>query len=129
MVTILNAEDIEINREVLYLLLGNTGIHLISAENGRIALDLFIKKPEMFDIVLTDINMPKMDGYKLAREIRSKQGWGKDIPIIALTAHSAEKDIEKCFAAGMNDHIKKPINLPELKSKLKKHLPSHMVVL
>jgi CheY-like chemotaxis protein/HPt (histidine-containing phosphotransfer) domain-containing protein len=94
-----------------------------SAENGVEALDKW--KSGRFGIVITDCNMPEMDGYELARSIRrleSAKG-GKRIPIIACTANALEGEAETCFAAGMDDYIAKPIELKKLLIKLDQWLP------
>ena len=122
MPTILIVEDTEINREILRFLLENTGFNTIFAKNGRTAVEIFSAEPEKFDIILTDLSMPEMNGYEEARAIRSMGGKGSEIPIIAVTANKTEKDIEKCLAAGMNDHIRKPVDAEELMTKLMKYL-------
>jgi CheY-like chemotaxis protein len=69
--------------------------------------------------------MPEMDGYEATRRIGALGGRGTDIPIIAMTANVFREDIEKCLAAGMNDHLGKPVELAELIKKLQKYLPVH----
>ena len=116
------AEDIEINREILNMALEETEVDLDFVCDGKAALDIFSKKPLKYDLILTDVNMPKMDGLAEARKIRALGDMGRKIPIIAMTANSSEEDIEKCLAAGMNDHIRKPLNFPELITKMQKHM-------
>jgi CheY-like chemotaxis protein len=118
---ILAAEDVEINREILGKMLEETGISIDFAENGKIALKTIDENPEKYELFLTDIHMPEMDGYETARRIRGLDR-GEKIPIIAMTANVFREDIEKCLSAGMNDHIGKPVEIEELIRKLKKYL-------
>jgi len=121
--TILIAEDIDINREIMSAVLAETGISIDYAENGRVAVTMFEKSHEKYDLILMDINMPDIDGYEATRQIRAfdlkKAG---DIPIIAMTANVFKEDIEKCINAGMNAHTGKPIDADELFKKLSQHL-------
>jgi PAS domain S-box-containing protein len=120
---ILLAEDIEINQEIVLALLEHTGIAIDTAENGKQAVALFQESPAKYRLILMDIHMPEMDGYEAARLIRTAQSESaKTIPIIAMTANVFKEDIEKCLAAGMNDHLGKPIDMEELLKKLKRYL-------
>lgn len=119
--TIIVADDILINRKIIGILLKETGISIDYAEDGYAVLNLFISNPEKYDLILTDINMPEMDGYETVKLIR-ESSHGKDIPIITMTANHLTKDIDKCLAAGMNDHVSKPVEIDELVAKLKKYL-------
>lgn len=116
-IEILFAEDIEINREIFSTLLENTGIRIVTAINGKEAVDLFAKNPNRFNLIITDVQMPVMDGYEATRKIREMPE-GKNIPIIAMTANVFREDIEKCLDSGMNDHLKKPINVDEVIEKI-----------
>jgi CheY-like chemotaxis protein/HPt (histidine-containing phosphotransfer) domain-containing protein len=87
------------------------------ADNGVLALEAVQKKA--YDAVLMDINMPEMDGYTAGREIRVLPGF-KHLPIIAMTANAMTGDREKALAAGMNDHVAKPIDVKHLLNVLKK---------
>ncbi|MDR2758920.1 MAG: response regulator [Spirochaetaceae bacterium] len=121
--TLLLAEDVEINREIALALLEDTGITIDCAENGIEALSMFKEAPAKYQLILMDIHMPEMDGFEATRQIRALEvKEAKTIPIMAMTANVFREDIEKCFAAGMNDHLGKPIDTDELLSKLKKHL-------
>ncbi|MDR1180163.1 MAG: response regulator [Spirochaetales bacterium] len=121
---VLLAEDIDINREIVIALLEPTGIGIDCAENGAIAADMFGKAPDSYDIVFMDIHMPEMDGYEATRRIRALDNpHAKAIPIIAMTANVFKQDVEKCIAAGMNDHIGKPLDFSEVLIKLRKYLP------
>jgi two-component system sensor histidine kinase/response regulator len=113
---ILLAEDSTINQQVAMELLQNEGFIVTVANNGEEVLEILNKnsfKP-FFNIILMDIQMPKMDGYLTTKNIRALQTAVADIPIIALTAHAMSGEKEKCLAAGMNDFVSKPINPREL---------------
>jgi len=120
---VLLVDDHPTNRALLARQVRALGYAAESAENGLEALDRW--KSGRFGIVITDCNMPEMDGYELARSIRrleSAQG-GKHIPIIACTANALQGEAETCFAAGMDDYIAKPVELTELLKKLNQWLP------
>ena len=108
---ILLVEDNEINQELAVELLANGGIIADLANNGQEALHKL--NINTYDGVLMDIQMPVMDGYTAALEIR-KQTKFKDLPIIAMTANAMAGDREKVIEAGMNDHIVKPINVRDM---------------
>ena len=119
---ILLAEDNELNREIAAFLLKDEGISVTEAEDGRQVLECFLKMPDgYYDAVLMDIMMPVMDGYQTAIAIR---GSGKKdaemIPIIAMTANAFAEDKRKTMEAGMNAHLSKPLNVPELMDTIRK---------
>ena len=119
---ILLAEDNELNREIASFLLKDEGISVTEAEDGQQAVECFLKMPEgYYDAVLMDIMMPVMDGYQAARAIR---GSGKKdaemIPIIAMTANAFAEDKRKTMEAGMDAHLSKPLNVPELMETIRK---------
>jgi len=121
--TILIAEDIDINREIISSILEDTDIDIEFAENGCLAVSMFEEDPEKYDLILMDINMPEMDGYEATRLIRGLDlHWAKEIPIIAMTANVFKEDVEKCLAAGMDDHTGKPIDVIDIFEKLDKYL-------
>jgi PAS domain S-box-containing protein len=121
--TILLAEDVEINREIVMSLLEDTGISIDCAVNGAEAVRLFTENPSKYSVIFMDIHMPEMDGYEATRRIRaSSAAEAKTIPIIAMTANVFKEDIDRCLAAGMNDHLGKPVDLEKLMTQLKKHL-------
>jgi PAS domain S-box-containing protein len=121
--TILLVEDIEINREIVADLLSETQITMDTAENGVIAFNMFQKNPRRYDMVFMDIHMPEQDGYETTRKIRDLDNpYAKQIPIVAMTANVFKEDIEKCIAAGMNDHVGKPLDFNEVLEKLFKYL-------
>ncbi|MDR0929777.1 MAG: response regulator [Oscillospiraceae bacterium] len=112
-------EDIMINREIVIAMLETTGLIIEEAENGKIAVDLFTKDPERYDLIFMDLHMPEMDGYTATREIRALgHTRAEEIPIIAMTANAFSEDIERCLEAGMNDHIAKPVNFDDLIDKI-----------
>jgi len=120
---VLIAEDVEINREIMSAILEITGIDIDYAENGIIALSLFQKNPEKYDLILMDINMPELDGYEATRKIRDLDfAKAQDIPIIAMTANVFKEDFDRCLAAGMNNHTGKPIDLDDLLEKMNRYL-------
>jgi signal transduction histidine kinase len=121
--TILLAEDVEINREIVLALLEPTGLTIDCAENGAIALQMFKDNPEKYNMIFMDIHMPEMDGYEATRRIRALQiPQAKTIPIVAMTANVFRQDIERCLASGMNDHIGKPLDFNEVLKKLQQYL-------
>lgn len=103
---VLVMEDHLINRQVVKEILEQGKIKVTTAENGKEGLELLQSK-KSFDIILMDLQMPEVDGYEATRKIRETD---LKTPIIAMTAHAFSEDREKCIAAGMNDHIAKPIN-------------------
>ncbi len=117
---ILLVEDNEINRELALELLTNLELHVDIAENGQQGLERATY--ETFDLVFMDIQMPVMDGLTATRLIR-KQAHLQNLPIIAMTAHAMAGDREKSLAAGMNDHITKPIDSQKLIEALVRWLP------
>jgi signal transduction histidine kinase/DNA-binding response OmpR family regulator len=120
---LLLAEDVEINREIVLALLEPTELEIDCAENGLEVLRLFSENPERYDMIFMDVQMPEMDGLEATRSIRELNiPKAKTIPIIAMTANVFREDIEKCLAAGMDDHLGKPLDLEEVFSKLHKYL-------
>ncbi|MEO8125550.1 MAG: response regulator [Bryobacteraceae bacterium] len=110
---ILLAEDNPVNQKVARALLETQGHSVVVASNGLEALEVF--RPEAFDVILMDVQMPGMNGYDATRAIREPEnGTGRHIPIVAMTAHAMKGDRENCLNAGMDDYITKPIHLKEL---------------
>ena len=121
--TLLIAEDVEINREIMSAILEDTGVTVEFAENGKIAVSMFARNPDKYSLILMDINMPEMDGYEATMRIRSLDlPQAKEIIIIAMTANVFREDIEKCLKSGMNDHTGKPIDANALYEILGKFL-------
>ena len=115
---VLLCEDHPLNIEIGRTLLEDAGMIVNVAEDGQLGLDAFLQAREGFyDVVIMDIRMPVMDGYEAARKIRSLcRSDAGTVPIIAMTADAFNDDVEKCFEAGMNGHIAKPID-PEVMYK------------
>jgi CheY-like chemotaxis protein len=120
---ILLAEDNPVNRRLAEMMLKKMGHSVVSAENGKIALEKLID--EKFDIVLMDVQMPVMDGLSASQAIRGGLGCRggiinnpKTIPIIAMTAHAIEGFHQRCIESGMNDYIAKPVRPDALREVL-----------
>ena len=118
-IQILLVEDNRVNQVVAQKILAKNGYFVDIAENGRQAVNALEKKA--YHLVLMDILMPRMGGYEATQFIRSQQSAVLDhqVPIIALTASALDEDKKKCFAAGMNDYISKPIKPLELIEKVR----------
>jgi two-component system sensor histidine kinase/response regulator len=108
---ILLTEDNEINQQIAIELLEGAGAIVKIANNGREAIEILSNGPEAppFDAVLMDLQMPEMDGYQATAKLRSDRRFAA-LPIIAMTAHATIEERQRCLAAGMNDHIAKPID-------------------
>jgi PAS domain S-box-containing protein len=109
--SILLTEDNEINQQIAVELLEGAGALVTVANNGREAVDLLSNGPQPppFDLVLMDLQMPEMDGHQATAKLRSDARFAT-LPIIAMTAHATMEEKQRCLAAGMNDHISKPID-------------------
>jgi signal transduction histidine kinase/DNA-binding response OmpR family regulator len=120
---ILLAEDVEINREIVLALLEPTELGIDCAENGAVALEMFERHPERYDMIFMDVQMPEMDGYEATSRIRGMDvPRAGDIPIVAMTANVFREDIEKCRAMGMHGHVGKPLDLDEVLVCLRTYL-------
>ena len=117
-------EDNMINMEIAQMLLDQAGFVIETAENGKIALEMTAaSEPGYYDVILMDIQMPVMDGYTAAQAIRALPDPGlAGIPIIAMTANAFQEDIKKAEEAGMNGHIAKPLDIPDMKATLQRVL-------
>lgn len=113
---ILLAEDNELNAEIAVAILEEAGFEVDCAEDGIICVDMIEKAAsDYYDLILMDIQMPNMDGYKATQVIRRLPDKQKArIPIIAMTANAFEEDKKNAFKVGMNGHIAKPIHVEEL---------------
>lgn len=119
---ILLVEDNLMNQELAVSLLNSVGLTTMIANNGKEALELL--KPDSFDLVLMDLQMPVMDGLTATKEIRAKEEeYFKKVPILAMSARAFQKDKEECYDAGMNSYIVKPIDPTLLYEDLAKYLP------
>lgn len=121
---ILLAEDNVLNAEIAKELLQQAGFMVDHAEDGVICVDMVEKaKPDYYDAILMDIQMPNMDGYEATRRIRALSNLRRaQIPIVAVTANAFEEDKKDALVAGMNGHLAKPIRVNELMSLLKEIL-------
>ncbi len=118
---ILVAEDNETNQKVVLQQLGLFGYAAEVAGDGREALERW--QSGDYALLLSDLHMPKMDGYQLTAAIRAAETGKRRIPIIALSANALKGEAEHCRAAGMDDYLSKPAQLADLKAMLKKWLP------
>ncbi|MCA1797430.1 MAG: response regulator [Geobacteraceae bacterium] len=116
---ILVAEDQYTNQRLVQLLLDQAGFTLTTVDNGHDVLN--IMQQQSFDLILMDCQMPGMDGYEATRELRRRN---IHIPIIAMTAHVCDEDIQRCSEAGMDDFLRKPFKNSQLVEMVRKHLPS-----
>jgi len=115
---VLVAEDDEISRYLIASLLKKNNIGFVTVEDGEGVLNLL--KTDRFDMILMDVQMNILDGVTATTLIRAEEKQsGKHIPIIAMTAYALSEDKEKCFRAGMDDYISKPINIEETMYKIK----------
>lgn len=104
------AEDNVVNQRLIVFHLKKAGAEVDVTDNGREALELILRAEALsrpYSVLLTDMQMPEMDGYTLARTLRDR---ANDIPIIALTAHAMAEDRQRCLDAGCNDYVSKPID-------------------
>jgi CheY-like chemotaxis protein len=114
---ILVVEDVDVNKIFFDAALRRTNAKIIWAKNGQEAIDMF--KDNHIDLVLMDLQIPIMDGYAATQEIKKIN---PDVPVIAQTAHVMSGEREKCFEAGCNDYLTKPIRLQVLFDTLIKYL-------
>lgn len=119
---VLLAEDNEINQQIAVELLQGAGATVDIADHGGEAVEKLFSgsSPPAYDVVLMDLQMPEMDGYQATTKIRSDARFNR-IPIIAMTAHATIEERQRCLAAGMNDHIAKPIDPALLFQTLGRH--------
>ena len=122
-VRIMVVEDNEINMEIAHYMLESRGAVITEAHNGREAVDLFAAAvPDSYDIILMDIMMPEMDGLEATRTIRAMhRADAKTVPIFAMTANAFVDDINLSRAAGMNEHLAKPLNIDEVIKRICKY--------
>ena len=112
---ILLAEDNELNAEISMTILTDAGLQVELAEDGQKVIEMLETSPaDDYDLILMDIQMPHMDGYEATKKIRAMKNARASIPIVAMTANAFEEDRKAAFAAGMNEHIAKPIQIAKL---------------
>jgi PAS domain S-box-containing protein len=114
---ILIAEDDKFSFKFLEGFLKQTNVNVLHAENGKLAVDICLENKEI-DLVLMDIQMPEMNGYEATNLIKQNR---KQLPVIAQTANAIIEEREKCFEAGCDDFVTKPVNIHELYSKIDKY--------
>jgi CheY-like chemotaxis protein len=121
---ILLVEDNELNAEIAMEILEMTGVNVDWEDNGAKAVDKIVSMPpDSYDLVMMDVQMPVMNGYQAAEEIRAMQredAWS--VPIIAMTANAFADDVQDAMDAGMNAHLSKPLDIHKLKNCMKKFL-------
>jgi len=119
---VLVVDDVDINRDILIMLLEETGAILDGAEHGADAVKLFTERK--YDLILIDLHMPVMDGFTATKIIRdSDRPWAKTIPIVAVSAESSGELHSRCLEAGITDHIVKPIDADALLRMIPHWLP------
>jgi CheY-like chemotaxis protein len=118
---ILLAEDNEVNRTIATRLLEKDGHSVVCARDGQEAVEI-LAADNGFDLILMDLQMPRMGGFEATRAIRNAEiaAFAQRIPIVALTAHAMKGDQERCLAAGMDDYLAKPIVRRALRETLRK---------
>ncbi len=117
---VLLAEDNEINRIVAVRMLEKHGFRVDVAVNGRVALEMSQRR--RYKAVFMDCHMPELDGYETSLEIRRREAPGHHVPIIAMTASTMKGDREQCLAAGMDDHVGKPVDAAALEHAIARSL-------
>jgi two-component system, cell cycle response regulator DivK len=116
---LLIVEDNQDNRELAIKVLKNKGYEIIEAVDGEEAIEKAIsEKP---DLILLDISLPKLDGYEVAKRLKSMEEF-QEIPIVAFTAHAMKGDREKVIVVGFEGYISKPINVREFPDQIKAYL-------
>jgi len=118
------AEDNDLNAEIAVEILGASGLEVDWVKNGKDAVEKLSSSPDgTYDLVFMDIQMPGMDGYQATRAIRAlDRPWAKTLPILAMSANAFTEDVRASLAAGMNEHLAKPLDLEQLGRALKKWL-------
>ena len=122
---VLLTEDNELNQEIAIEILGMTGMQVETADDGAQALEKFIASPEgWYDLIFMDVQMPVMDGYEASRRIRAlPRSDAGQVWIVAMTANAFMEDVRLSQAAGMDEHLSKPIDMERLQDVLCRLLP------
>ena len=116
-IRVLLAEDMTVNAEIVQMILSMRGVNSDLAVNGREAAELFASRPAgYYQAILMDMRMPEMDGLEATQVIRSMKDHpdAAKIPIIALTAHAFDEDVQRSLQAGLNAHLSKPVDEDQL---------------
>ena len=121
-VRVLIVEDNVVNQKVACLMLQKLGLRADVAANGREAIDMLDLLP--YDLVFMDCQMPEMNGYDAAREVRRREPPGRHVPIVAMTAEAFTSSRERCFDAGMDDFVSKPVKLEHMIEAVNKWVPA-----
>ncbi|MEN6624998.1 MAG: response regulator [Candidatus Sumerlaeia bacterium] len=114
---ILIVEDNPINQELILEIVKRIGLNADVAADGQLAVEAVRRKPD-YDLILMDLQMPRMSGFEATAAIRAGEEPGRHVPIIALTAHAMKGDRERCLAAGMDDYLTKPIDPQQLVDRI-----------
>jgi signal transduction histidine kinase/CheY-like chemotaxis protein len=120
--TVLLVDDFQMMRELVSSVLVSMGMNCVMAQNGREAVELF--ETRTFDMIFMDCEMPVMDGYSAVRAIRDTErtrGDGMHTPVIAMTANAMRQDRQKCFDAGMDDFLAKPLHRETIAKAVRKY--------
>ena len=123
--TVLLVEDNEINQQIGAEMLRAADIEVDIAANGAVALAMLEAAPQRYGMVFMDLQMPDMDGYEATCRIRADARFS-GLPVVAMTAHAMVEERERCFAAGMNDHLAKPVDPARLYRTVARWCPRHM---
>jgi two-component system, cell cycle response regulator len=123
---ILVVDDSEINRLITVQVLKKKIKNIVTAENGKKALDYLFRKDDRLDMIISDLYMPEMDGLELCRRVRLMRNY-KTVPFIMLSGASEQKEIVNIFRAGANDYILKPFIKEELLARVKVHLQTWLL--
>ena len=120
--SVLLVEDNEINCEIVEFMLEDAGAKVVTANNGKAAVDAFASSAvDTFDCVLMDLMMPVMSGYEAVRVIRGlDRPDAKTVPVIALSANAFEEDVAMAKDAGMNEHLAKPVDMEKMFETMRK---------
>ncbi|WP_025612343.1 ATP-binding protein [Vibrio parahaemolyticus] len=118
---VLIVEDTEVNQRVVRIMLEQLGLKVSVASHGEEALQLC--REHAFDLIFMDCQMPVMDGFIATEQIRDMNEWGAHVPIIALTANVVKEDQQRCFEAGMNEFVAKPVTKARLQQIFEQYLP------
>jgi len=120
---VLVVDDNTTNQKVARLMLENLGCRVDLSANGKEALEMIELLP--YDAVFMDCEMPEMDGYEAAAEIRRRHAHDRHVPVIAMTAKAIQGDRERCLKAGMDDYISKPVRMEDLEAALARWVPGN----